>query len=67
MHHEIAVFGVLFPSLLPCALVAGLVWFVLDAAMLRAGAWSLVYHAALARLSLYVVLLGVVAAVWPDP
>lgn len=67
MHHELAIFGILFPSLLPCALLAGLLWFALDAAMLRLGGWSLFFHAALARLSLYVVLVGLVAAIWPDP
>ena len=67
MHHEVALLGVYVPSLLPCALVAGILWFALDAAMLRGGLWQLFWHAALARLGLYAILLAAVAASWPDP
>ncbi|MCF3932115.1 DUF1656 domain-containing protein [Acuticoccus sp. M5D2P5] len=66
MHHEIAFIGMLYPSLLACAVIAALIWYLVDTAMLRLGLWSYFFHPALARLSLYVVTLGVVAWLTPD-
>lgn len=66
MRHEIAAMGLLFPSLLACVALAGVAWFVIDWLMLRGGAWRLFWHPPLARLALYFVLLGLVAATYPD-
>ncbi|RAI01933.1 hypothetical protein DLJ53_11115 [Acuticoccus sediminis] len=66
MHHEMSFIGMLYPSLLACAVVAAILWYLVDALMLRLGYWSYFFHPALARLSLYVVMLGVVSWLAPD-
>ncbi|UOM35367.1 DUF1656 domain-containing protein [Acuticoccus sp. I52.16.1] len=66
MHHELAFIGMLYPSLLACAVAAALLWYMADALMLRLGLWRFFFHPPLARLSLYVVTLGVVAWLTPD-
>ncbi|GGE15821.1 hypothetical protein GCM10011390_38620 [Aureimonas endophytica] len=66
MRHEISVLGLMFPSLLLCAGLAGLLWFLVDWAMLRLKGWTLFWHPPLARLALFFVLLGAVAAAYPD-
>ena len=66
MNHEIGFFGLLFPSLLLCAVVAGLLWFALDWCFLKVSAWSLFWHPPLARMALYGALFSLVAAFWPN-
>lgn len=54
------------PSLFLCAIAAGVLWFLVDALMLRLGGWELFFHPPLARLALYFVLVAVTAGLWPD-
>ena len=67
MSHEIAFFGMLFPSLLLVAVLAALLWFALDSLMLRLGLWDFFWHPPLARLSLYFICLAALGAFYPDP
>lgn len=66
MRNEIALMGLLVPGLLLCAVIASLLWFLLDALMLRLAGWRLFWHPPLARLALYLVLLAAVTALYPD-
>ncbi len=66
MHHEMSFIGMLYPSLLACAIGAAIIWYAIDVAMLRLGLWSYFFHPALGRLCLYVITLGVVAWLTPD-
>jgi hypothetical protein len=66
MRHEFSFAGLFAPSLLACAVLAGLAWFAADWLMLRSKAWNLFWHPPLARLSLFFILFGVVSAVYPD-
>lgn len=66
MKHEIAFIGLYFPSLLLCAVLAAFAWFLIDWLMLRHALWRFFWHPPLARLSLYLVLMTAVAALYPD-
>ncbi|KAB0677750.1 DUF1656 domain-containing protein [Aureimonas leprariae] len=66
MRHELSAAGLFFPSLLLCAVIAGILWFAVDRVMLHAKAWSLFWHPPLARLCLLLILFGAVSALYPD-
>ncbi len=66
MRQDIAIFGLYVPALFVCAILAGLVWFVLDSMALRLGLWRYVLHPPAVRLSLYVTLLALIAGLAPD-
>lgn len=66
MMHETELFGLFFPSMVLCAVIASLAWFVVDGAMVRLSGWTLFWHPPLARLALYFVLFALVAALYPD-
>nr|WP_269751202.1 DUF1656 domain-containing protein [Acuticoccus mangrovi] len=61
-----AFIGMFYPSFLACAIVAAVLWYLIDMLMLRFGLWAYFFHPALGRLALYVVTLGVVAWIAPD-
>lgn len=66
MRSEIDILGLYIPGLLVCAIVASVLWFLIDALMLRVAGWRIFWHPPLARLALYFVLLGLVVAFLPD-
>jgi hypothetical protein len=59
MPHEIAVYGVLMPGLLPVFLGCLLVMVLLDLAVGRLGLYRHVWHPALFRFSVFVCLFGI--------
>jgi len=59
MPHEIAVYGVLMPGLLPVFLCCLLVMVLLDLAVGRLGLYRHVWHPALFRFSVFVCLFGI--------
>lgn len=66
MHHEVAFQGLFYPSLLLCAIIAGVCWYLIDLAMRRAALWPVFWHPPLARVALYFVIFGLVSALYPD-
>lgn len=66
MKSEIAFLGLYVPGLLICAVIASVLWFVIDGLMLRVAGWTWFWHPPLARLALYFVLLGLVVALIPE-
>ena len=66
MSHEIALFGLFFPSVVLCAVIAGVIWYTLDSVLIRFSAWAWFWHPPLARLALYFILFGAVSALYPD-
>lgn len=53
MPREIALFSVLMPSLLPVFLACGVLYWMLDRVLARAGLYRLVWHPALFRAALF--------------
>lgn len=66
MKTEIHILGLYVPGLLICAIIASVLWFLVDALMLRTAGWRLFWHPPLARLALYFILLGGVVAFLPE-
>jgi hypothetical protein len=62
MQREIAIYGVLLPSLLPIFVGSALLYWLLDTGLARYGAYQHLWHPALVRLSLFIGLF--VAAAW---
>jgi hypothetical protein len=54
MPREIAIYGVLLPSLLPIFVGSALLYWVLDTLLARYGAYRRLWHPALVRLSLFI-------------
>lgn len=67
MRGEYDILGLYVPGLLPCAILAAVLWFLIDALMLRRGGWQLFWHPPLARLALYFLLLALVTLLFPEP
>ncbi|OOG59424.1 DUF1656 domain-containing protein [Rhodanobacter sp. C03] len=59
MPHEIAIYGVLVPGLLPVFLLCLLLMVLLDMLVGRLGLYRQVWHPSLFRLALFVCLFGV--------
>ncbi|WP_102224440.1 DUF1656 domain-containing protein [Acidimangrovimonas sediminis] len=66
MRQEFAAFGLFVPSLLICALIAGVIWLLVDSLMLRSGGWQFFWHPPIARLALYFLSLALVVFLFPD-
>ncbi|TMV86239.1 DUF1656 domain-containing protein [Thioclava sp. BHET1] len=66
MRNDFALFGLFIPNLLSCFVLGAVLWFVVDAIMLRTGAWNYFWHPPFARLALYVVSVALFVALYPD-
>src|SRR4051812_15098217 len=66
MLREIAVAGVLVPSLLLLFLASLILFVPLDLVLARLGTWRLAWHPPLARLALFIALWAALAALVPD-
>ncbi len=64
MNQELSLWGVLFPPLLPMVVLALVVSRLLSSVLARRGLYRLVWHRALFDVSVFVVLLGALNAVW---
>lgn len=66
MHHEVAFQGLFYPSLLLCAIIAGICWYNVDMVMKNTSLWLAFWHQPLAKLALYFVIFGLESALYPD-
>lgn len=66
MRSEIPFLGLYLPGLLLCAIIASVLWFIVDGVMLRSGGYRFFWHPPLARLALYFALLGLTVALIPE-
>ncbi len=65
MPREIALFSVLMPSLLPVFLACGVLYWIFDHLLARAGMYRLVWHPALFRVALFACLFsGIGLLLW---
>ncbi len=66
MKSEYELIGLYVPGLLVCAIIASVLWFVVDGLMMRVAGWRLFWHPPLARVALYMILLAATVALTPD-